>query len=89
MNKEDFFEILTLIGYSTKGVYPNEYIVDNLGNEKPMRVLNESVEVTISEGVKLHIYYLACKIERIEKSLSIQSIKDDSTTGFFILLRRV
>ena len=88
MTKEQFIEQLKAVGYSTKGTYPNEFIIDNLGKEKPMRVLNERVDVKIDEKIELCIYYKNISFQQIDNSLYIQSNKDDETTGFFLSIRK-
>jgi hypothetical protein len=89
MTKQEFIESLKIIDYSTKGVYPNEYIVDNLGNQTSFRVLNDRIEMRIGSCFSLCAHYEKITVDKIDKSISVQSANDDETTGFFLLFRKV
>jgi len=91
MTREEFIKQINSIWYSTtKWVYPNEFIWDTNQKNTWMRLLNDYIEYSISDKVKLYIYYKQILCEIIEnwdwKTLIIQDINWWDNPWFFIQL---
>ena len=89
MNKQEFIEALKHVDHSVQGTYPNQYVVNDRGWSTGFRVLNERIELKAQDGLTIVCDFDKIKVEKVETSLCIQSINDNHTTGFFVMLRKV
>lgn len=89
MNKQEFIEALKHIEHSAEGYYPNEIVVNDKGRATGIRVLRDGLEFKPQKGITVVCKFDKIKVEKVETSLCIQSINDDHTTGFFVMLRKV